>query len=220
MIRRPPRSTLSSSSAASDVYKRQAWMLTGTEKEDALPGPAPEEAVRLTNRALESAAARSQPGRELKAPAAAVSPKPWWLCLELDRLSASVAKSGTEVLVPPFESALHRYYEQAAYKRLEFDLASPTEMKLKRMEIWPGALPLGGRVVFADIEHKLLEGSTVASVELLDDGFREPTSQLASFAAHSSPVVCGLCNNPRLSCGMQVCGDSIQPRGYTGQMAQ
>src|SRR5664280_3924380 len=25
MIRRPPRSTLSSSSAASDVYKRQAW---------------------------------------------------------------------------------------------------------------------------------------------------------------------------------------------------
>src|SRR5665648_417318 len=26
MIRRPPRSTLSSSSAASDVYKRQAWL--------------------------------------------------------------------------------------------------------------------------------------------------------------------------------------------------
>eukprot|EP00658_Telonema_sp_P-2_P065109 TRINITY_DN54442_c0_g1_i2.p1 TRINITY_DN54442_c0_g1~~TRINITY_DN54442_c0_g1_i2.p1 ORF type:complete len:101 (+),score=26.24 TRINITY_DN54442_c0_g1_i2:61-363(+) len=28
MIRRPPRSTLSSSSAASDVYKRQAYMMT------------------------------------------------------------------------------------------------------------------------------------------------------------------------------------------------
>src|SRR5674536_395644 len=30
MIRRPPRSTLSSSSAASDVYKRQAWTCTDT----------------------------------------------------------------------------------------------------------------------------------------------------------------------------------------------
>eukprot|EP00658_Telonema_sp_P-2_P038432 TRINITY_DN27580_c0_g1_i1.p1 TRINITY_DN27580_c0_g1~~TRINITY_DN27580_c0_g1_i1.p1 ORF type:complete len:100 (+),score=24.96 TRINITY_DN27580_c0_g1_i1:88-387(+) len=29
MIRRPPRSTLSSSSAASDVYKRQGWYVLG-----------------------------------------------------------------------------------------------------------------------------------------------------------------------------------------------
>ena len=34
MIRRPPRSTLSSSSAASDVYKRQVQVLEGTGAEN------------------------------------------------------------------------------------------------------------------------------------------------------------------------------------------
>ena len=33
MIRRPPRSTLSSSSAASDVYKRQVWEMVKVAKE-------------------------------------------------------------------------------------------------------------------------------------------------------------------------------------------
>ena len=34
MIRRPPRSTLDRSSAASDVYKRQTWANDGFEAED------------------------------------------------------------------------------------------------------------------------------------------------------------------------------------------
>src|SRR5665648_591401 len=40
MIRRPPRSTLSSSSAASDVYKRRASVLTAREAHDLVAGQA------------------------------------------------------------------------------------------------------------------------------------------------------------------------------------
>eukprot|EP00658_Telonema_sp_P-2_P030587 TRINITY_DN23076_c0_g1_i1.p1 TRINITY_DN23076_c0_g1~~TRINITY_DN23076_c0_g1_i1.p1 ORF type:complete len:198 (+),score=40.20 TRINITY_DN23076_c0_g1_i1:142-735(+) len=38
MIRRPPRSTLSSSSAASDVYKRQSTQSTGSKADREMPG--------------------------------------------------------------------------------------------------------------------------------------------------------------------------------------
>eukprot|EP00658_Telonema_sp_P-2_P060348 TRINITY_DN49291_c0_g1_i4.p1 TRINITY_DN49291_c0_g1~~TRINITY_DN49291_c0_g1_i4.p1 ORF type:complete len:171 (-),score=35.80 TRINITY_DN49291_c0_g1_i4:331-843(-) len=47
MIRRPPRSTLSSSSAASDVYKRQAVMMDWHAKQEAGHGPSKNPTIKL-----------------------------------------------------------------------------------------------------------------------------------------------------------------------------
>eukprot|EP00658_Telonema_sp_P-2_P078245 TRINITY_DN7287_c0_g1_i6.p1 TRINITY_DN7287_c0_g1~~TRINITY_DN7287_c0_g1_i6.p1 ORF type:complete len:465 (-),score=192.02 TRINITY_DN7287_c0_g1_i6:334-1728(-) len=62
MIRRPPRSTLSSSSAASDVYKRQLWA------ENPAPEPSPAPAAEPPESAAEPAA--EEPAQEDEEPSA------------------------------------------------------------------------------------------------------------------------------------------------------
>ena len=52
------------------------------------------------------------------------------------------------------------------------------------MELWPAADTTGVRG-FVDVEHG--ERNHIATIELHDDGYREPTTALAQFA--DSPVV-------------------------------
>eukprot|EP00658_Telonema_sp_P-2_P067680 TRINITY_DN5660_c0_g1_i4.p1 TRINITY_DN5660_c0_g1~~TRINITY_DN5660_c0_g1_i4.p1 ORF type:complete len:446 (+),score=50.37 TRINITY_DN5660_c0_g1_i4:82-1419(+) len=134
------------------------------------------------------------PGRPCRGPATMaaapragrVEPRPWWLCLDMDVLHSIVADSRARLPSRPLLSSVDKYYSRAAATRLvaDLNLHRSTAVQTVRMEVWP-THEGGGRRAFVDLAFN----QQVATVEVHDDGFREPSTVMASFSARASPVV-------------------------------